>query len=310
VSLVGRTANPTGATWPALGTSARVVVAALERLAAARTAVEAELRAIDRACSRFRPDAELVALNAAGGAPTRTSPLLFEALEVALDAARATGGAVDPTVGAALERAGYDRDLAAIAPDGPPLPTAPAPAAGWRSVCLDRITRTAAVPIGTRLDLGATAKALAADRAAEAAAAAAGCGVVVSLGGDVSVAGEAPDGGWPVAIGDDHAAPGGPVVTIQAGGLATSSTVTRRWRRGGHDVHHIIDPSTGAPCAEVWRTATVAAATCVQANVASTAAIVLGAAAPPWLEARGLPARLVRRGGEVVPVGPWPDESV
>ncbi|HEX3317610.1 MAG TPA: FAD:protein FMN transferase, partial [Solirubrobacteraceae bacterium] len=95
---------------------------------------------------------------------------------------------------------------------------------------------------------------------------------------------------------------------IAGGGLATSSTTTRRWRRGGRDLHHILDPSTGAPCREVWRTATVAAGTCVRANVASTAAIVLGAAAPEWLAARGLPARLVRGSGEVVAVGGWPEE--
>ena len=252
-----------------------------------------------------------MALNASAGGRVRVSPLLFEALEVAVEAARATGGAVDPTVGAALERVGYDRDLADIAPDGPPLPDGWAPGADWRSIVLDGATRTVLVPGGVRLDLGATAKALAADRGAAAAASATGTGVVLSLGGDVAVGGTPPPGGWPVALGDDHAAPNGPVVALAGGGLATSSTTVRRWRRGDQVVHHILDPRTGAPCPIVWRTVTVAASTCVHANVASTAAIVLGAdgpglaraAAPPratraarW---RGPDGRRLARGGGV-----------
>ncbi|MDX6659406.1 MAG: FAD:protein transferase, partial [Solirubrobacteraceae bacterium] len=258
------------ASWRSLGTSAAVVVVDPGGLEQARRAVERELAEIDAACSRFRDDSELVRLNAAAGRPTRTSRLLFEAIEVALDAARSTAGAVDPTIGAALERAGYDRDIAEVAPDGPALTPVRAP--GWRTVELDPDTRTVTFPGEVRLDLGATAKALAADRAAAAAHSAAGTGVLVSLGGDIAVAGEPPGGGWAVALADDHAAPAsGPVVAIESGGLATSSTTVRRWRRGGHDVHHILDPRTGASCRVVWRTATVAAATCVAANTASTA---------------------------------------
>jgi thiamine biosynthesis lipoprotein ApbE len=296
------------ATWRALGTSAHVVVTESDRLDAARAAVEEELGAIDAACSRFRADAELVALNESAGRPIRTSPLLFEALRVALDAARATDGVVDPTVGAALEGAGYDRDWEEVAVDGPPLPPDAGPVPGWQAVHLDPTTRTAHVPAGLRLDLGATAKALAADRAAAAAASTSRAGVLVSLGGDIAVAGAPPPGGWPVALGDDHADPTGPVVAIQSGGLATSSTTVRRWRRGGQEVHHIIDPATGAPCPVVWRTVTVAARTCVQANIASTASIVLGVAALGWLRRQGLPARLVGRSGEVRVVGGW-DEA-
>jgi thiamine biosynthesis lipoprotein len=273
-----------------------VVVTDPGALAAARELVEAELAAIDMACSRFRDDSELVCLNATAGSPRRTSQLLFEAIEVALDAARLTGGAVDPTVGRSLEQIGYDRDLAEIAEDGPPVHPHPAP--GWRAVAL-----------GLRLDLGATAKALAADRAAVIAAAATGAGVLVSLGGDIAVAGAAPDGGWPIALADDHEShAAGPVVAIEAGGLATSSTTVRRWRRGGNDVHHILDPSTGMPCPIVWRTATVAARTCVQANVASTASIVLGSAAPAWLVEHGLPGRLVDPSGRAHAVGGWRED--
>jgi FAD:protein FMN transferase len=297
--------RPAIATWRALGTTAEVVVTEDAALPAALDAVEQELAAIDLACSRFREDAEIARVHAAAGEPVPVSPLLLQAVEVALDAARRTEGRVDPTIGAAVIRAGYDRDFAALPPDGPARMFAPA--AGWRTVRVDRAAGTIAVPAGVRLDLGATAKALAADRAAAAAASAiAPYGVLVSLGGDVAVAGEVPHEGWPVGIADGHR--DGDVATtvaLRGGGLATSSTTQRRWRRGGREVHHILDPRTGAPVPVIWRTVSVAAASCVEANTASTAAIVLGATAPAWLWRRGLPARLVRHDGAVVGTCGW-----
>ncbi len=176
----------------------------------------------------------------------------------------------------------------------------------WREVVVDRVASTVCVPNGVELDLGATAKALAADRAARAAQTAAGCGVLVSLGGDIAVAGEAPSGGWPVLLGDRHdidLAEPGPVVAIEAGGLATSSTSARRWRRGGVEMHHLIDPRTGRSVVETWRTVSVAAGSCVDANIASTAAIIRGVAAVPWLESLGLWARLVETDGTETFVG-------
>jgi thiamine biosynthesis lipoprotein len=287
------------AAWAALGTTAAVVVANADALGAARAAVEEELRAIDAACSRFREDSELSRLNRAAGRATRVSPLLAEALAAALRAARMTAGAVDPTVGAAVIAAGYDRDFTALEPSAHRPAAARVP--GWRVVRIDG--RTVRMPAGVTLDLGATAKALAADRAARAAAAAAGCGVLVSLGGDVATAG--PAHAWRVRVADDHAAPAGApgeTVEIAAGALATSSITVRRWDGG----HHIVDPATGAPAAAPWRTVSVAAATCVDANTASTAAVVLGNAAPAWLARHGLPARLCARDGTVTRVAGWP----
>ena len=101
----------------------------------------------------------------------------------------------------------------------------------------------------------------------------------------------------------------GTTIALTSGGLATSGTTARRWTRGGRQLHHVVDPATGWPAGEVWRTVTAAAPTCVDANVATTAAIVLGAGAPRWLESRGLPARLVAPEGAVVVVGGWPDET-
>jgi thiamine biosynthesis lipoprotein len=297
------------AAWPALGTTAAVVVTNAGALAAAREAVTAELDAIDRACSRFRDDSELTRLNLAGGRPTRVGAVLMEAVELALRAAALTDGAVDPTVGRALELAGYDRDFAAVAPR--PGALRAVKVAGWRSVVVDPRGGWITVPAGVRLDLGATAKALAADRGAAAAACAVprGTGVLVNLGGDIAVAGPSPGQGWVVRVAEDHRARAdaeGQTITIHSGGLATSSTTVRRWG----DAHHIIDPRTGRPARVHWRTVSVAAGSCADANIASTAAIVSGPDAIRWLEAMGMPARLVDASGAVLAVGGWPSEAL
>jgi thiamine biosynthesis lipoprotein ApbE len=302
----------TRADWPALGTTATVIVTDRTSLDAARAAVERELAAIDAACSRFREDSELSRLNAANGRATAVGPLLLEAVAVALRAAALTDGAVDPTIGMALLRAGYDRDFAQIgsSDDASRTPVRVARAT-WRDVRVDAVRGLVTLPAGVRLDLGATAKALAADRAAATAAAAAGsgAGVLVSLGGDIAVAGAPPAGGWLVKVAEDHRADAGapgPTITIRSGGLATSSVTVRRWGAGAH---HLIDPATGRPAVAPWRTASVAAASCVDANVASTAAIIEGHAAPSWLTQRGLPARLVADDGTVLTLSGWPEEA-
>ncbi|MFZ0214468.1 MAG: FAD:protein FMN transferase [Candidatus Dormiibacterota bacterium] len=294
----------------ALGTSLRVVTTDASALPAALAAVRAEVAALDESCSRFREDSELSRVNRAGGHPVEIGPLLVEVLGISLDVARATGGAVDPTVGTAMRRVGYDRDFALLE-DEPPgtLRLTAHRIPGWEMVELDVRRGRVRVPSGVELDLGSTGKAFAADRAAARAEEAVGGGVLVSLGGDVAVAGPAPGSGWQVLCAEDHATPldgPGQVVSITSGGLATSSTQVRRWRQGGVVRHHILDPATGLPAREHWRTVTVAAATCVQANAGATAAIVLGDRALLWLQRLGVPARLIDAGGVVVEIGGWP----
>jgi thiamine biosynthesis lipoprotein len=293
--------------FPVWGTTAYLLVTDPQRMAAARRALDAEIIAMGDACDRFRPDSELSRVNAADGGPVRVSTLFAETLAQAIQVAEATGGAVDPTVGSALIAAGYDRDLAEVLRREPAERDASRPVAGWPVVELNgRVVR---VPRGVTLDLGATAKAFAADRAASRAASEAGCGVLVSLGGDVAVSGPSPAGGWRVRVAEDHrAGPGDPGqdVAIAEGGLATSSITVRRWRRGGRWLHHIIDPATGAPAGSCWRAVSVAAATCVDANAAATAALVKGQGADVWLARHDLPARLVRLDGTQVAVAGWP----
>ncbi|HEY7359970.1 MAG TPA: FAD:protein FMN transferase [Streptosporangiaceae bacterium] len=302
-------------TFPALGTFASLLVTDCRSLELAYGLLAGELLAVDMACSRFRPDSELWRVNHAGGHPVGIGPLLTQALATALTAARVTDGDVDPTCGQSLARLGYDRDFAQARRDTTALAAPPAPAAGWQTVELDTQRRTVRVPDAVMLDLGATAKALAADRAAARIHTAVGCGVLVNLGGDIRVAGQPPAGGWRVGILDDLA--GAPAartepsqaVIIRDGGLATSSTGARAWRRGKARMHHIIAPGTGRPADSCWRTVSVAAATCVDANTASTAAILRGERAPRWLDELHLPARLVRHDGTTVIVGGWPAAS-
>ena len=297
------------ASWRALGTTATLVVEDGD-LPAARAAVEDLLGRVDRACSRFRTDSELVRVNALAGQWVPVSQLLADALEAALRGARLTDGLVDPTVGRAMRLVGYDDDFDRLADRDEPISLRLEPIPGWRVVELDASARRVRAPAGVELDLGSTGKGYAADLAAgEALRAGGAAGVLVGLGGDIAVAGEPPEGGWQVLVAEDSAAPpeaAGEVVSLRAGGMATSSTTVRRWIRGGIDLHHLIDPRSGAPADSPWRTATVAAATCLDANIAATAAIVMGATALDWLTAAGLPARLVDRDGSHRVTPAWP----
>jgi thiamine biosynthesis lipoprotein len=278
-----------------------------------------DLAELDVACSRFRPDSEVARIgraagNAAGLCTVTVSPLLADAIAVALRAARLTDGDIDPTVGAVLSSLGYDRDFGQLPATGPALPVTTHVVPGWRCVDLDPVTRRLTLPAGVQLDLGATVKGWAADRSAATIAKELGCGVLVSLGGDTAAAGDPPDDGWRIRVQDITGLPGDPppsggpatVIAIRDGGLATSSTAARRWRRGGDVLHHILDPRTGLPAAPVWRTVSVAAATCADANTAATAAIIRGRPALGWLASLNLPARLVAADGAVDVVAGWP----
>jgi FAD:protein FMN transferase len=281
----------------------RLVVDDERTLAAAAEDLTTLLARVDKAASRFRRDSALSIANARVGRPTAIPKLLVELVGVALDAAARTDGAVDPTVGLAMHHIGYDRDIAAIAADGPALRHL-TPGRRWQDVRLNREAGLLTVPPGTALDLGATAKAHVADRAAAALSRRYRTAVLVELGGDLAVAGH-PERGWGVRVAEREGEEG-QLVVVRHGGLATSTTIVRRWTRGAAAMHHIVDPRTGAPADGPWRTASVAAPTALAANVASTAAIVMGEPALGWLEARGLTARLVARDGAVATTGNWP----
>ncbi len=301
-------------TFEVFGTTAVLLLTDPAAMSQARAIADGVLADVDLACSRFRPDSELVRLNAAAGKPLTISATFADLLAAALRAAKLTGGDVNPTCARALAGLGYNRDFAEVkaAGDvGPRLTGAVGPLPSWRSVHLDRAAHRVWLEHGSQIDLGATAKAWAADRCAGQIADSLHCGVLVSLGGDIAVAGPPPPEHWSIRVSNDHAAPEtapGQTVTISSGGLATSSTTVRTWMAGGRRVHHIIDPATGEPARSCWRTVSVAAGTCIDANIASTAAIIRGVAAVGWLHDLGLPARLVRDDGTVETTAGWPTD--
>jgi thiamine biosynthesis lipoprotein len=297
------------ARWDAIGTNVHLLVHGAP-LAPARAALESLIDAADASFSRFRSDSELSHVNTARGRALEVGDLFGLALEAGLRGARLTNGLVDPTVGRLLRLAGYDADFGqVVGRRSTPSPTVES-VAGWLVIEWDAQRGRVRLPAGVELDFGATGKALVVDLGAQAAIAASppGAGVLVSIGGDIAVVGTPPAGGWRVRMAEDSRAPwsgGGEVAAVHEGGLATSSTTIRRWRAGHTTVHHLIDPRTGRPAVGPWRTVTAAAATCVDANICSTAAILLGGEAVAWLDEQGVPARLVGRDGAVSYVGPW-----
>ena len=233
--------------------------------------------------SRFRPNSELNRVNGASATVVNVSPAFADMLAVALRAARQTDGIVDPTLGGAIESAGYGRDFSELHPSADPAE--PGACGRWRSL---RLRRTILYrPHGVGLDLNGVVKGKTVD---DALALIDGDGFV-SAGGDLAARGAV-----------DAALPGGGAVRLLKGGLATSSVAKRRWLRAGAWQHHLIDPATGRPSETPWQEVTVSAATCLQADVAAKAALLLGENGPRWLERRGLAARFLPVDGEAVGV--------
>jgi thiamine biosynthesis lipoprotein ApbE len=289
-----------------MGTDNTVVVDDGRALPSAMSLVQRQFQEIDHVCSRFRPDSELSRLNRqAGTGDIPLSPLLEEAIVAALDSAAMTGGLVDLTVGKCVEDAGYTVTFRELASDGPAIQLRVRHVIGWQALTYDPLAHTIRIPAGVGIDLGASGKAWAADRASEAVASSLGVSVAVSCGGDVALRGPVPPGGWPIRVALSVDADEWQDVAVFDGGLATSGTTSRRWRRGGIELHHIIDPSTGLPAQTPWAMVSVAAATCVEANAAATAALIMGDRAPAWLDDLKLPARLVGTRGDVRFAGGW-----
>jgi FAD:protein FMN transferase len=262
--------------WQALGSYVSLVVADADRLATAQAACEQLLDEIDRACSRFRDDSDLVRANHGAGRWVRVSALLIQALTEAVRVAEATDGLVDPTLGSHLVALGYDRDLAqvqaldSVQPRVPgsgfgtgtlPAGTPVAPD-GWRRIDIDPEHAAVRVPAGVALDLGATGKAFAADLIAATVPELTGTSLIISLGGDVAIGTLDSDIAagvshpWRVSVAErpqDAEGEQAQPVVLQSGGLATSSTLARRWRLAGASVHHLLDPRTGLPVDPVWR---------------------------------------------------------
>ncbi|MCC9069882.1 FAD:protein FMN transferase [Arthrobacter cryoconiti] len=312
--------------WTAWGIKVSLTVTDPALVRASEKLVRVVIEEIDEACSGFRADSELARIRPQLSQGARISPQLSVLIVSALNAAQWSDGDVDPTLGNELRALGYDRDISEVTIYSPALTersddaavaaissrtTVPVAAfsriPGWSRVRFEEGILT--VPEDLLLDLGATAKAVAADQAAARVFAALGCGALVSLGGDIATSGPAPEGGWQVLV-QDLAADPWQQVTLGAGfAVATSSTQKRRWQRAGTSVHHILDPRFGLPAESIWRSVTVAAPSCLRANVYSTAGIVRGFAAVEWFQHDGVAARLIDQQGRVVTTGDWPQDE-
>ena len=296
-------------------TSVDLGVTSAAALADARVLLDGVLVEVEQAASRFRPNTEIFDLNAsAGTGPFQASPMLFDLVAHGVHAAHVTSGACDPTVADSLIALGYDRDYGALLDEGTIDSTHIRPSPGVSGIVLNADQLTIELPDGVHLDLGATAKARAADIAAEGIHAQLSVGVVVDIGGDLRVAGPAPVDGWMIGIADEpkdaevrgHDGDTQEVVSISKGALATSSSVVRHWNRSDTRHHHVIDPSTGWSVETPFRMVTISAGTCVEANAFSTAAIVWGEDALFEIPQRSLVARLVRHDGTIERLGGWP----
>jgi thiamine biosynthesis lipoprotein len=242
--------------FTAMGTDVEVLLDAPEGPNAtdALNRVEADFERLEQTLSRFRPDSELSRLNAAGRLDD-ASPDLVRVLELALDAREETGGLFDPTVHDALVAAGYDRTFAEVIPDGPPNGRSPRCGGEIR---IDGLS--VELELGTHVDLGGIAKGYAVDRACDLLALAGPC--LINAGGDLAVRG----GAWAVGVSE------GLTLELSRGAIATSGRDRRRWRRGGEELHHLIDPSTGLPAKGDFLRVTVVAGSATEAEVLAKAA--------------------------------------
>lgn len=304
-----RASAPARTRWQSLGTYVELCVADAERSVAAQSRATALLAMVDRACSRFRPDSDLSRVNAGAGTWVRTDPLLVAATVAAVEAAEHTDGIVHPLLGRVVVELGYDRTFTALQPgrvDG--ARTAPPPRDAWRSIEWD--ADALRIPRDTALDLGAVAKAWASDLISRTIADELRTGVALSLGGDVAIADAGRATWWPVQIREDPDGECSAEVAIASGGLATSSTVVRRWTVAGVTRHHLVDPRTGESARTRWRTVSATGPSATAANVATTAAVILGDEAVGWLNRHSVAARLVSADGTVTVTAGWPEKGV
>lgn len=234
--------------------------------------------------SRFRPRSELSQLNGRPGAPVIVSEETFGLVERAVFGWQATGGRFDPTVHDAVVAAGYDRSFELVGRGACSAePAAGTP--GCAGVVLDAIVQAVTLPEGVRIDFGGVAKGYAGDLLAAELLAAGAAGVLVDLGGDVRFAGEPPTGdAWVLAV--EHPSDESETIArlgLAAGAVATSSRRFRRWSAGGREVHHLLDPRTGAPASTDVASATVVAGEGWWAEVLTKAAFVAGMREGPAL---------------------------
>ncbi len=245
----------------------------------------------EQALSRFRPDSELSQLNQSAGRPFRASPLLWDMLDLALEAKRLSQGLVTPALLPALERAGYtqtfDQVIAGPIAYQVEAPNADPDVTDVSLIQLDRSAGSIQLPMGMRLDFGGVAKGWAADQAMQRLQPLGAA--LVDAGGDIAVCVPEGEAGWPIQV-NDPTLPTRALedILVANGGVATSGQDRRRWQKNGHWQHHIIDPRSGQPAETDVLAATVVAPTVMEAEMAAKSMLILGSQAGlDWLEESG-----------------------
>ena len=249
----------------------------------AGTIAEQALAQLESAWSRFVDTSDISRLNSARGRPVQLQPATLRLVELMIEAWEITKGRFDPTVLPALLAAGYVAsidDPSAVTTLATPTTGGSAPnTATLREVVVDHIGQSVTLPLGITIDAGGLGKGLAADLVVAELLARGTEGALVSIGGDLAAAGKAPDDdGWTLDI-EDHLDPNRTLcrVLFSAGGVATSSTRSRRWTCAGTEQHHTIDPRTGAPSQSDLVGASAIGSCGWQAEVHSTALLLGGA---------------------------------
>jgi thiamine biosynthesis lipoprotein len=319
VGLVRHVARPAGAqrrelivadaqlALRVMGTTAHVIVVA-DSVDAAGDGVEyarARLEQLERRWSRFRPDSEIARLNAAAGTPVVVHPDTLRLVEHAVDGWHRTDGRFDPTVLDAVVALGYDRDFDAIDRAAPHPVTVTIPAPGCAGIVTDRVVGAVRLPPGVHVDPGGIGKGLAADLVVDALMRAGARGVLVNVGGDLRVEGDAPDrDGWCVAIDHPHTGATLTETRLDGGAVASTWSTRRTWGGPGGERHHLVDPATGTCATSGLAGVTVLAARAWWAEVLAKAAFVAGPVAGPELLARhGVTGWCTDDTGAVHPVG-------
>jgi thiamine biosynthesis lipoprotein len=287
--------------FKAMGTDAHVVLVGARK--GALDWARSEIERLELLWSRFMPDSEVSRINAAAGWPVRVSQETLTLIELAVEGWAATAGLFDPTVLRSLEALGYDRSFEAI-PQSRPLRTVE-PSPGCGDLVLDRGSMEVTLPSGVGFDPGGIGKGYAADivstRSIDEGHARGAC---INLGGDLRVAGEGPsDGPWMIDVDDPLGGRALARVPIQAGAIATTSSMRRTWQRDGVELHHVIDPRTGGSARTGLAAVTVVTGDAWWAEVLAKAAFLAGLdEAISMLRSLNAPAMLVEPHGFVHPV--------
>jgi len=258
------------------------------------------LELLERRWSRFLPHSDVSRINAANGTPIIVDDLTVVLLAAMVEAWRATGGAYDPTVLRALVSHGYSTSI--VDPSRCTVLDDIAADGSFADLVLDRTTGLVRLPPGLAVDPGGIGKGLAADLAVARLLDGGARGALVCIGGDMSMGGVGPhEHGWTVAI-EDPASSHDVLCSfvLTGGGVATSSTRSRRWWHAGRPTHHVIDPRTSAPARVDLASVTVIAGAGWQAEAHATAALLAGSAgAIPWLERNALSGLSVGLDGSI-----------